>query len=282
MGDGIEQLLAQHPPALSVGGDRVERTDPALLAGDVDRVALVASWAAAARMSRSLAQLIGGLQDAGYRVVVCSTSDDPAPLSAADDAPVRMSELTVLRRPNVGYDFGTWSVLMSRYAPLLRADKVLVVNDSLIGPFAPLGRAIADFESTSADVWGLVESGQVIDHLQSFFRGFRYGCLAEPTMRDYWDDIRVIPDKGQLIRAYEYGFTPFLREHHYSSDYFVDFRGIVTRHHNPTIGGWRALLDAGVPFVKRELVRRPELVPDGGQIEDVVRAKYGVELRDWI
>lgn len=274
--------LHDFPLVLSVDGTRVERQSRSLGNKPFDRLAFVATWSPKAGLSRSASHLIGELQMIGYQVVVCSTSTDPKPETPYPGEMLDFDEVTIVRRPNLGYDFGSWAVLANLYSHLLGADKVLMVNDSLLGPFAPLNDALADFETTSADVWGLVESGQVTDHLQSFFRGFRYGCLAEPTMREFWQSLRVIDDKPMLIRAYEYGFSSLLKEWNFSADCFVDYRGITGRRHNPTIAGWRRLLDAGVPFLKRELARRPDLVPDGSEIGPVLRERYGVTLSDWL
>jgi lipopolysaccharide biosynthesis protein len=198
----------------------------------------------------------------------------------ADD--VRVEELTVLRRPNEGYDFGSWAAAMAAREEVLDRPYVLVLNDSLVGPFAPLDEIVADFEQTSADVWGMVESNQFGSHLQSFFRGFRYGVLAEPVMRKFWRDLRVIPDKSALIEAYEFGFTGFLAQHGFSTAQCVHHSDVVGDGLNPTILGWRALLDAGVPFVKRELVRHPDLAPDGGLLPAVVADRHGTDVADWL
>lgn len=273
--------LREYELVSRVGGVRVERQSSTVTAAGVERIALLAAWSPRAVLSRSTTALIAELQTHGYCVIVCSTSPDDRDLVIPYDQ-LSIDDLTIVRRPNKGYDFGSWAVLMDQYGHLLKADKILVVNDSLVGPFAPLGDIIADFESTSADVWGVVESGQIVDHLQSYFRGFRYGCLAEPVMREFWQNVRVIPDKDLLIRLYEYGFTPWLRRWNFSSDCFVDFRGIVTRRDNPAIAGWQKLIDAGIPFIKRELIRRPELVADGGDIGPTLLSRYGANVQEWM
>lgn len=275
---GLEGL----PRVSDVGGVQVESWSSALDGPPVDRLVLMAGWSPTAHLSRSTTTLIAALQAAGYQVVFGTTSQDPGVVTPHPEVAVDSDALSVVRRPNVGYDFGTWSVLVRLCDAHLGADKVLMVNDSLVGPFGPLTEIIAHFEGTSADVWGMVESGQITDHLQSFFRGFRYGCLSEPVLRAFWRDLRVIDDKMDLIREYEFSFAPFLRRSRYSSDYFVDFRGMVGKRHNPTIAGWRRLLEAGVPFVKRELVRRPDLVSDGASIKDVVKSMHGVDIDLWL
>jgi lipopolysaccharide biosynthesis protein len=248
---------------------------------DAERIAFLAHWSEGERQPRSTVTLIAELQRLGYRVVVCSTSPAPGRLDLVR-GDVRGDELTVLRRPNEGYDFGSWAVAMAAREEFLDRPYVLVVNDSLVGPFAPLDDVVADFESTTADVWGMVESNQFAPHLQSFFRGFRYGVLAEPVMRRFWRDLRVVPGKFTLIQAYEFGFTDFLVRHGFSSTQFVHHSDVVGEGLNPTMLGWRALLDAGVPFVKRELVRNPELAPDGRRVAAVIADRYGTDVADWL
>jgi lipopolysaccharide biosynthesis protein len=128
----------------------------------------------------------------------------------------------------------------------------------------------------------MVESNQFAPHLQSFFRGFRYGALAERAMRRFWRDLRVVPDKFALIEAYEFGFTEFLVQHGFSATQFVHHSEVVGDGLNPTMYAWRALLDAGVPFVKRELVRSPDLAPDGHRLPAVLADRYGTDVADWL
>jgi lipopolysaccharide biosynthesis protein len=257
----------------------VERDAP--VPANADRIAFVAHWSETERQSRSTLRLIAELQRLGYRVVVSSTSPATGRLDfAASD--VRLHELTVFRRPNIGYDFGSWAVAMATREQLLGRPYVLVVNDSLVGPFAPLDAVVQNFEETSADAWGMVESNQFASHLQSFFRGFRYGVLAEPVMHRFWRDVRVIPDKSALIAEYEFGFSEFLRRNGFSTSPFVHHSDVVGEGLNPTIHGWRALFDAGVPFVKRELVLHPDLTANGHRIMPVVAERYGTDVADWL
>ena len=248
---------------------------------EAERIAFLAHWSPTERQSRSTLTLIAELQRLGYRVIVSSTSPAPGPLDLAHGG-VRSDELTVLRRPNEGYDFGSWAVAMAAREELLDRPYVLVLNDSLVGPFAPLDEIVADFEHTTADVWGLVESNQFAPHLQSFFRGFRYGVLAEPPMRRFWRDLRVVPDKTTLIETYEFGFTEFLVQQRFSATQFVHHSEVVGEGLNPTMYAWRALFEAGVPFVKRELVRNPDLAPDGRRVPAVVADRYATDVADWL
>jgi hypothetical protein len=51
---------------------------------------------------------------------------------------------------------------------------------------------------------------------------------------------------------------------------------------NPTILGWRRLLDAGFPFVKRQLLREPQVAPDAVEIPEHLLSRYGVAVREWV
>lgn len=262
-------------------GVRVEHAHRAR--SDVDRLALMAHWSPGRDQSRSVSRLVVELQRAGYLVVLCSTSPADGPLQFHPDEPVDPAEITVIRRWNTGYDFGSWAVAMDHASEHLGADKVLVVNDSLVGPFASLREIIADFETTAADVWGLVENDQFVSHLQSYFRGFRYGVLQEPPLAEFWRDIRVIDDKLELIAEYEFGFTALLEEHHFTAECFVHHREVVRNGLNPTAAGWRALMERGVPFVKRENFRPDNpYLSDAHLIPGAVRELYGVDVFAWL
>ncbi|WP_166741822.1 rhamnan synthesis F family protein [Cumulibacter soli] len=247
-----------------------------------ERVAFVASWSPDAQQARSTSELVAQLQQAGYLTVLITTCEDKRPLQHHSRADVDTSRLVTLRRPNVGYDFGSWAVGMSRHADWLAAPYVLVVNDSLVGPFASLEPIIAHFEQSTADLWGLCESRQFNPHLQSFFRGARYGALAEEPMRNFWNGIRIEPTKQQLIERYEVGFESFLAVHGYTKQAFVPASRFSRDVVNPTIGGWRQLLANGVPFVKRQLLLDPSLAHDGDQLRDVVQNLWGIQLDEWL
>ena len=273
--------VSERPRILDLDTDvRFERLSPP--PAGVERIAFLAHWSPTAQQSRSVSRLIAELQRGGYRVVVSSTSEAPGEFGFHPEEAVDLDELTIIRRSNVGYDFGSWAVAMNAFPDTLGADKVLVLNDSLVGPFAPIDHILRDFETTSADVWGLVENDQFISHLQSYFRGFRHGVLTEAPLAEFWRDIRVIEDKLELIGAYEFGFTGVLTANRFTSACFVHHREVVRNGLNPTAAGWEGLLQLGVPFVKRENFKLGnKYLTDAHRIPEVVRERYGVDVFDW-
>ena len=114
----------------------------------------------------------------------------------------------IILRKNIGYDFGAWRDAVD-YLDLPRAQtqEVILANDSVFGPLAPLGDALRRLDYSKADIWGLTESWQVRYHLQSFFLAFGPVALRAKAWREFWDDVRPVPMKSYVVHRYEVGIT---------------------------------------------------------------------------
>jgi len=227
-----------------------------------------------------VAELVSQLQANDFEVVVVSSCEAPGPLVFPElPAPDR---LTVVRKPNLGYDFGSWSIGLAAVPEILGADRVLLLNDSMAGPFAPLGPLLGEFSATRADVWGLTDTYQFGYHLQSYCLGFAGGMLAERPLRRFWAHIRHETDKDQIIHRNEIGLSVLLRQEGYSLAPAFPHETVVGSGENPVIIGWRTLLLQGFPFLKREIIRDPDVAPGGQLAPQVVRELFGAELTDWV
>lgn len=258
---------------------RVEGADHLGLAGELDCVAVIAHWAPIASISRSVFELARGLVGHGYQVALASTADTPDPLIWPGEKP---PNVTVLRRPNVGYDFGSWAATLDRYPCIAAADQVLFMNDSLVGPFQPMDHLLRHFDASGADVWGLTDTSQFGHHIQSYCLGFKKKCLQEPSLARFWRGIRVERSREDVIWNYEIGLSRLLHREPFSIDAAIRHGRVVRDAQNPTIIGWRRLLDLGFPFVKRQLLRQPEVAPDGSMVRDEIRRRFGVEVDGWL
>jgi lipopolysaccharide biosynthesis protein len=219
--------------------------------------------------------LVGG----GYDVLVVSTVEDDAPLDWHGPPP---TGVTVLRRSNVGYDFGSWSIALARYPQIAHARSALLLNDSLAGPFDEIDDLLAQLEASAADVWGLTDTMQFGHHLQSYCLGFRRGSLDAAPVKRFWKDIRVEASKEAVIWRNEIGLSQMLHRERFVVEAAIPSRLVVPDGQNPTIIGWRGLLDHGFPFVKRELLRRPDIAPDGAMVRDELRRRFGVDADEWL
>lgn len=268
-------VLAAQPPdtvRLETAGD-----DPDLACAD--RVAVIAHWDPDSRVGRSPSTLTSTLVGAGYVTILVSTAEGARSLSWVDGRP---SGATVLRRPNLGYDFGSWATALNLLPAIRQAPHVLLVNDSLVGPFAPIDHLLDRFHRSHADVWGLTDTEQLGHHLQSYCLGFRGGCLERSALRSFWSGIRVESSRDEVIYRYELGLSQVLRRARMSTEAAIEGWRAVDGDDNPTVLGWRRLLDLGFPFVKRQILLDPGVCPDGYLVRKELRRRYGVDADEWL
>ena len=269
------------PRVLDANGSAVavEGEDDLGGASNADRIAVLAHWSGTARVSRSVATTVTALDAAGYRVVVVSTSEVREPLDWSGGRP---AGLTVLRRPNLGYDFGSWATAIDRYPAIAEASRVLLLNDSMLGrsrrstrcsrsstrPLPTCGRSPTRRSSSTtcrATSWG------------SRVRPSRSRRCGRSGAMSGWN-----ASKDDVIWRYEIGLSRLLRRERYAVDVAIPFRHLVQDGKNPAIIGWQRLLDRGFPFVKRELLVRPRVAPDAEAVPRELRRRFDVDVADWV
>ena len=243
------------------------------------RFAVVAHWDPLSRVSRSVRVLLRALGGAGYRTILVSAAPDSGLLDWVDDRP---AGVTVMRRPNVGYDFGSWATALERLPVIRRAEMVLLFNDSMAGPFAPMDALLDHFRRSQADVWAMTDTRQLGHHLQSYCLGFKGGVLDDPSLRRFWSGIGVEQTREAVIERYELGLSRLLARRRLLVDVAIPSWKVVDDDDNPTIVGWRRLLDLGFPFVKRQVLREPDVCPDGGDVRDELRRRFDVDADEWL
>lgn len=248
---------------------------------DTDRVAVVVHWSDVPPVSRSAQTLLKEFLIAGYRTVLVSTATCAQSLEFSDSE--LGAQVSVFRRPNTGYDFGSWAAFLHAFPAVRRAPRVLLANDSLVGPFESIQVILADFDRCPTDIWGITGTTQDTAHLQSHFVGYKDGVLAEPALRRFWDGVRVERSKRDLILRYEIGLSRLAFAEGYLLAAHFPWNWVTSLGQNPTSAGWRRLILQGFPFVKRELVLRPPPeVPDAADVPAVVRERWGQNVLEWV
>ena len=260
-------------------GVRIEGDDRQRPAHSTDRCAVLAHWAPSARVDRSTTELTRALLANGYEVVFVSAAEGAQPLEWVGGRP---AAITVLRRPNLGYDFGSWATALDRYPAIASTPHVLMLNDSLLGPFGPIDHLLEHFHRSAADVWSLTDSTQFFHHLQSYCLGFKGRRLLEAPLASFWRTIRAEESREGVIWRNEIGLSRLLDRERFVIEAAIPYWRVVTESQNPTILGWRGLLDKGFPFVKRQLLREPHVAPDGLLVRAEVRRRFGVEVDEWL
>lgn len=217
----------------------------------------------------------------------------------------------VLTRRNRGYDFGAYRDGIAAFREeRVTAELLVIANDSLYGPFAPLSDIVARMDLGQADVWAMTDSWQHRYHLQTFFVAFGPAALANPGFVAFWQGVCNVGSKWAAIRFYELHMTQRLQAAGLRCAAVWDYFALVDAMQeisdtpatevkppfheqalqaaaeramwcarrripmNPTSDLWLALLAKGFPFIKREMLRlNPGNTPDLVVWHRVVRAR---------
>lgn len=267
------------------------------------RVVLFCHWDGRGRVQEHTRRYAEALRAEGLSLVLTSNAERLNPEDAAWAASV--FAVVILRR-NIGYDFGAWrDALTVCELPGPETTQIILANDSVYGPFRPIGQVLRRIEDSPAWVCGLTDSWQYRYHLQSYFLAFRPEAFRSPAWSAFW--ARVLPSrsKDHVVVSYEVGLTQAMLQAGISCEAlwpYLDLVDQVGRQSdaqdtfelddpraaaerqilsaarnrlamNPTANLWSILLDNGFPFLKRELLRtNPSKVPDVARWRSAVRA----------
>lgn len=228
---------------------------------------------------------LSGLAEKVVFVTVSAISDDHI------DGLEKMG-IEVIVRDNKGYDFFSYKLGLEK---LLEDnfDEIILCNDSVYGPFFHLKDLFESMGSLDCDFWGITDSNQIEYHVQSYFLVFKKAVAKSSVFIDFWESLKVIDNKREIINAYEVGLSKklicagFKSEVVYSvarvndfksrllqtvysfresiarvfmkdfyRNFFAKLLAIGKVNPNITIVFWkRALVDGGSPFLKVALMR---------------------------
>ncbi|MDE2516493.1 MAG: hypothetical protein KGL12_10745 [Rhodospirillales bacterium] len=269
---------------------RASWPDGAALAGlDLGpRIALFCHFDAAGALDPAVPIYLAALAEAGFTPIVISNAGY---LTPAAEAGLRGAARAVLLRANRGHDFGAWAEAMRRLAlPRPETEAILLVNDSVLGPIGPLGPVLARLDPATADLWGLTDCAQLGWHLQSYFLLAGRRALASPEWARFWAGLRPVPSKRWTIWQGEVAFSRRMQRAGLRLAALWPTQGDAAHPPNPTTDCWEALLRAGFPFLKKEVLRDDpgrtgaaaswrQAVAARGPVDPAVLAAMAAELR---
>ena len=216
------------------------------------KIALLAQWSRSSQLSHSTVALISGLLANQYEVVMVSACEEEAKLDLPHEI---TSKITIIRKPNYGYDFGSWSIAFHLFPQLFSRDELLILNDSNAGPFGPIDGVLAKLSDSQFDVTGITDSLQIRYHLQSYMVHFKNGALAVDALRNFWLNVREQEEKMAIVQAYELGLSSVTQSSGLFTGAIYPWNLITDYWENPSVSGAKRLLEIGLPFVKREVIR---------------------------
>ena len=190
----------------------------------------------------------------------------------------------ILVRDNSGYDFMSWKCALALLDNLENYDEILFTNDSIYGPLWPMEKVYEQSSRIDADLWGLCINHQVSRHVQSWFFAFRKILIRSGVMQEFWETVHPIEHKMTIIKKYEIGLSKFVEKRGYITGAMFEphwlspteklrliiqdmnlreprrsfkfaKRVIHAKTMNPNHELWREMIQAGVPFIKVELLR---------------------------
>lgn len=191
------------------------------------------------------------LRDAGFTVVFVTTANlMPGEVHRLDGLCA-----TVLERGNFGLDFGGWAECLALF-PDMKADLLLLANDSVYGPFWSLSEFVDELTSVPADSYGAVRALEPVSFLHSWFLLLRTSAYRSAPFQALMSQ-PVGPEmtKLEIIAKYEEALTPLLVEaglrYHVGFDPTKMGPVLAKTPLNPAFTLWRELLSERlVPFVK--------------------------------
>ena len=215
-------------------------------------IAVVAHFSTTIEVSKSLKTFIKELQANGFQVILVSACEAEGKL---DFAPDLTDGLTIIRKPNLGYDFGSWAVAFDLFPEILNADEILLTNDSLLGPFDDINELVSKLRNSKFDVTGITDNSQLQYHIQSYIVHLKRAAVQNLNTINLLKSVVHLGLKNDVILKYELGLTRTAQLSGLFVGALFPWNLITTPEKNPSLAGWQRLIELGFPFLKREAVR---------------------------
>ena len=224
-----------------------------------DRVAILVHYSTSPNVNRSFRTLVREFANAGYLPLVVSASPVPGPLEWGGGLP---PQAVVLRKPNVGYDFGSWAVGLRALPAVKHAEHVVLANDSVVGPVHQPGAAAGRVRASPTPTSGVSPTpASTSTTCRATSSAFGAACWPTSRLARFWADRRHERTKWDIIRRNELALSQLLRDEGYVITAAFRADDLVAAGENPVIRAWWKLIEYGFPFVKREIITNPSVAP---------------------
>lgn len=167
-------------------------------------------------------------------------------------------------RANVGFDFGAWADAFRLFPSLWSADSVLLVNDSIFGPFGDFHAVIERAYALPADIVGMTESYQFTHHIQSYFTLLRAPALRNDGVRRTWQSMENLRTKDEVIMRHELEMRARYAAAGLACTVLFEVERSYPR--NATLARWAELAALGMPYIK---------------VSQLAALQYPVNLAGW-
>lgn len=123
-------------------------------------------------------------------------------------------------RENIGYDTGGFKDALCDligWKRVLQYDELVLVNDSMFGPFRTMKAIFDEMTEKQVDFWGLAKHGEGNNneinyfpkHIQTYFLTIRSKMLHSHEFREYWEIMPYYTSFIENVRQHEVRFTHY-------------------------------------------------------------------------
>jgi rhamnosyltransferase len=126
------------------------------------------------------------------------------------------SNVTLIVRPNLGYDFYSYKVGLSKLVASKKAGNVFFINSSFLvtNPIKFEESLISASKLLEdSDLVGITKSNQFSTHVQSYFFGINAKSLETQWLKDWFASIEPRNSKTEVIFMYELGLSAMFLAH---------------------------------------------------------------------
>lgn len=137
----------------------------------------------------------------------------------------------VICRDNIGFDAGGFKEALCSYLgwdKVFEYDELILVNDSIFGPFKPMKNIFSEMDNSKADFWGLATHGKrgnvFLEHIQTYFLVVRSRMLHSVQFKNYWERMPFYATFLDVVYEHEVKFTAYFKELGYTYDVLADMK----------------------------------------------------------
>ena len=215
-------------------------------------IALIAHFSKDLKVTESLERYIDAILKNGFQVILISATEIEGHLKISESL---KNKITIIRKPNLGYDFGSWATALEYFPEVLSADEILLTNDSLIGPLDDISNLFFELRNSKFDITGITDSSQLQYHIQSYVVHMNKRAIQNLNLINFLKSVVHLGMKNDVILKYELGLTRTAQLSGLYVGSIFPWNLVTGLEKNPSLAGWSRLLDLGFPFLKKEAIR---------------------------
>ena len=234
----------------------------------------------------------------GFKIVFVSTA-----VKLPDEEISKISNIVfrVIRRKNIGYDFGSWKTGLDSIDDLGQYEKIVFCNDSVYGPLCDLKPIFETMDRRSLDMWSITDSYEHRYHLQSYFIVCNARLIKSEVFLKFWSGFKYYSNelKKCIIKEYEIGMSSAVSRSGYKIGAYIGYfdllasiahgniecgeyiEKVMSSKVNPSQILWKeAILLANSPFLKVNVVKHNrDAMKEWNSWASVVTSRgYNIEL----